>query len=324
MTQTAERTLIERLNSHIVLPFQDYTGPIPETVPAIRLDGREWASGNVVLKQKLDALVSRDKERISAWGGYYFDLSDLLAAFEDRIKLQTDSGFLKGIRGVVEAEDGLYVAVDAGRVQSAVSQDGMKYFEVKGPVTVSYIRKGEKQEETVAEVVLLPYDRDSVRFTPDQFRAINAPEAKRADIIYGRDMEQEEIVKDGKVIHFAWASYNPDVVAPLVPKIFRFNKETYGYDTNMGLYLPSEPSEKGEGRALVADGLGGGSRLVGYGLLGDFGRLLGVVPKDAEGVAQKLAPWQNDALNVMGEGGIVAYSPNGPYVRAAGNVQPAK
>src|SRR3989338_8235337 len=253
MVATQQKTLADLLNMHVVKPFQDYTGPVPETVPAIRLDGREWASGNIVLAQRLGALESGDEERINAWGENYFDLSDLLAVFEDSIKLQPNSGFLTGIRGVVDAGDGLYVAVDASYVKSAVSKDGMKYFEVEGPVTVRYIRKNDEGQEesvteTVADVVLLPYDMDSVSFTPDQFRAINAPEAKRANVIHGRGMEQKEIVKGGKVIHFAWASYNPDVVVPLVPKMFEFNEKTYGYDTNMGLYLPSDPSVYGEGR----------------------------------------------------------------------------
>lgn len=105
-------------------------------------------------------------------------------------------------------------------------------------------------------------------------------------------MTQEEIVKDSRVIHFAWARYDPDVVVPLVPKIVEFNKRTYDYDTNMGLYLLSEPSEKGEGRALYVGRLRNRSRLYGgnYRLVDDDGRLLGVVT----------------------------------YVKAVGNVQPAK
>ena len=325
MVATQQKTLADLLNMHVVKPFQDYTGPIPETVPAIRLDGREWASGNIVFAQRLGALESEDRERIEAWGQNTFNLPDLLTTFEDSIKLQPNSGFLTGIRGVVDAEDGLYVAIGASYVQSAVSQDGMKYFEVKGPVTVSYIRKGEGQEETVTDVVLLPYNRDSVSFTPDQFRAINAPEAKRANIIHGRDMEQEEIVEDGKAIHFAWASYNPDVVVPLVPKIFEFNKEAYGRDRNMGLELPfNEPSGKGKGRALIASRLWSGSMLYGCEVGGVDILLLGVVKKDAEGVAQKLEPWQNDALNAIRNGDTVLYSPRGTYVRAAGNVQLSK
>ncbi len=326
MGRTAGKTLTGLLNGG-ENPFQNYMGHIPETVPSIRLDGREFASGDVVFEKRLQALLSEDKERIGALGENYFDLSDLLVAFEDSIKLQPNSGFLTGIRGVVDAEDGSYVAVDAGHVKSAVSLDGMKYFKVKGPVTVSYIRQnneGQKKEvtEIVADAVLLHYNGDSVSFTPDQFRAINAPEAKRANIIHGRDMKQEEIIKDGKVIHFAWKAYNPNVVSLLVQKIFEFNKEKYGYDANMGFYLPFEPSGKGEGRALYASRLGYRSRLIGKYLLGsDISRLLGVVPK---GVAQKLAPWQNDALRVMGQGGPVAYTPTGSYVRASGNVQPAK
>ena len=101
MTLTEHRSLTNLLNKGIE-PFEAYSGSIPETVPAIRLDGRVWASGNIVLQQILDALNLGDKERISAWGENYFDLSDLLAAFEDRIKLQPDSGFLTGIRGVVD------------------------------------------------------------------------------------------------------------------------------------------------------------------------------------------------------------------------------
>jgi len=211
-------------------PYQDYTGSIPENIPGIKLDGRRVSGGNIVLKERLDALKSKDKDRIAGWGENYFDLADACVCFEDLVKLQPDSPLLTGIMGVVKTQDGLYVAIDAKAVESAIAQGKMKYFKVSGSETASYRRDGKIQQASVSDVVLLPYNRHSVSFTPDQFKAINGSEIKRADILYNKDMRKKDIVKDGKVIHPAWKIFSPEVIVPLVNETFKYSKE-YNYDT---------------------------------------------------------------------------------------------
>ena len=85
---------------------------------------------------------------------------------------------------------------------------------------------------------------------------------KRKDMIHGRDLEENEIVKGNKVIHPAWKMYNSEMVVPLVRKTFEYNRRKFGYNENMGLYLPSEPQDNAEGRALCVGGLGNWSWLV--------------------------------------------------------------
>src|SRR4030042_1534433 len=108
--------LDEQLNKGFVKPFHVYNGPIPMNVPAMTEDNRVFAGGNVVLGKRLDALQSQDEERISGWGENYFDLADLDLVLEDLVKLQPDSPLLKGIVGVVETQDGNYVAIYARAV----------------------------------------------------------------------------------------------------------------------------------------------------------------------------------------------------------------
>ena len=120
-------TLTDMLNKGKIqvvqsIPFQDYDGAIPENIPAIRTDERKVAGGNIVLKERLDALKSEDPERIEGWGENYFYLADACITFEDLVKLQPDSSFLTGIRGIVETQDGLYVAIDAKAVESAITK----------------------------------------------------------------------------------------------------------------------------------------------------------------------------------------------------------
>ncbi|MEK6857608.1 MAG: hypothetical protein AABX39_03395, partial [Nanoarchaeota archaeon] len=68
-------------------------------------------------------------------------------------------------------------------------------------------------------------------------------------MILGRDMVQDEIVKDGQVVHKAFSIYPAELVVPLVEKIFEYNKRTYDYDTNMGLYLALSSQDHAEMRA---------------------------------------------------------------------------
>ena len=305
--------------------YQDYTGSIPKNIPGIKLDGRRVSGGNIVLKERLDALKSKDKDRIAGWGENYFDLADACVCFEDLVKLQPDSPLLTGIMGVVKTQDGLYVAIDAKAVESAIAQGNMKYFKVSGSETASYRRDGKIQQASVSDVVLLPYNRHSVSFTPDQFKAINGSEIKRADILYNKDMRKKDIVKDGKVIHPAWKIFSPEVIVPLVNETFKYSKE-YNYDTNMGFFLPSsEPSQKAEGRALCVGRLYSGSGLAGYyGLGNDSSRLVGVVEKGIEGAAQKFDPAYTQALQDMISKSPVLHTPHGDYVLAVGKLAEQK
>ena len=276
------------LNKHfkIVLPYQTYKGAIPLNAPAIRKDGRTWAGGDIVLVQRVNALESKDSERINAWGNQFYDLSDACIVFEDKVKPQPNSPLLKGIRGV--ALDGDYVAVDAKSVEDAIKSGAMEHFKVTESATVQYKNDGKLQNEIVENIVLLPYDRDSIKLNSDQYDSIDAKEFNRKDFIHGRDMEESEIVKDGKVIHDIWGMYEDRIIVPLVKKVFAHNKEEHGYDTNMGVFLPSETKDKAKMRAFYVNRLGDGSRFDGYDGLGSGDScLLGVV-ENAEGVAQKL------------------------------------
>lgn len=318
-----ERTLDELLNiGHT--PFETYNGSIPESVGGLREAGREFAGGKIVLKERLEALQLGNAERIKGWGHNYFDLADASVTFEDLLKLQPDSGLLKGVRGVVETQDGFYVAIDAKSLESALSNGGMQYFKVSGQETVTYrLKNGQLVKETALDVVLLPYDKSSVKFTPDQFRAINAPELKRKEIIYDRDLHEEEIVKDGKVVHPAWAIYPANVVAPLVAKTFEFNGKEWNYDTNMGLFLSGEPQNNAEMRALFVGRLRGRSLLNGRNGLGNVNsRVVGVDGKYVAGAPQNLAPHEQDLLTAYRRDNIVFNTPKGTFAKTAAPVQP--
>lgn len=322
---THERTLDELLNiGHNT--FEHFEGPIPETVGGIRSVGREFAGGNIVHRLRLEALQSGDRDRIlQGFGEKHYDLADACITFENLVKLQPDSTLLKGIRGVVETQDGLYVAIDAKAVESALKNGGMQYFKVSEQEIVNYIINGKSQQETASDVVLLPYNRSSLKFTPEQFRAINVPEIKRSNIIYNRDVAEEEIVRDGKVLpNTAWGILYPaELIVPLVQKTFEFNREEWSYDTNMGLFLPtSEPKNNAEGRALFVGRLWDWSRLGGRVVLGVGGcRLVGVGCKYAEGVAQKLAPQEQDLLTAYRRGDAIFTTPKGFYVKTAAPIQ---
>ena len=321
---TQERTLDELLNiGHN--PFETRMGPIPETIGGIRADGREFAGGNIVHRLRLEALQSGDRDRImQAVGNKHYDLADASITFEDLLKLQPDSHLLKGIRGVVETQDGLYVAIDANSVNAALKNEGMKYFTVRGSETVNYrTKEGELKQETALDVVLLPYNRNSVKFTPDQFRAINATELRRKDLACDRDLAQEEIVRDGKVVHPAWAIYPAEIIAPLVAETFKFNKREWDYDKNMGFFLPGEPTDNAEMRALYVGRLWGMSWLDGWGGLGkDRSHLVGAGGKYAAGAPQKLAPGEIDLLTAARRKDSVLHIAGESYVKTAVPVQP--
>jgi hypothetical protein len=275
--------------TRMVVPFDDKIGPIPEVVPVLRADGRAFAGGRVVLGERLDALRSKNPSKIAAWGNNYFDLADACITFEDLLKAQPDSPLLKGIRGVVTTSDGLYVAVDAEAVSRATKN--MKHFQVRDSEIVTYGLEDNKisQPVSVNDVVLFKYNKPyDIELTPDQFGLIDAKLLKRHDFIYNRDMEQEEIVNDKKVIHPVYKNLYPTKwVVSLVSKTFEFNKKEYNYDANMGIYL-AEPQSKAKIRAFYAYGLGEGAGLCGdNGLGGDSSRLVGVVEKSAVGVAKK-------------------------------------
>jgi len=283
--------LTEKLNKGFMMPFKVYNGPIPQAVPAIRKDGRAFAGGDMVLAQKLDALQPQDEEKIDGWGNNYFDLADLCLTFEDLVKLQPNSPLLTGIRGVVNAQNGLFIAVDADAVKAAVSQNGWKYFkaQLSASEKAEYTaRDGEQCNEEAKDIILLPYDGKSFKLNPDQFKAVKAEELKRKNMIYGRDMKKDEIVKRGKVIHSAYKIYPANLVVLLTDKVFEYAGKKWGYDTNMGLFLPDELQNIAEGRALCALRLDDGSRLdgrVGFGV--GYCRSVGVASGFAEGGAQK-------------------------------------
>jgi len=278
-----------QLNKGFVLPFQTYEGSIPLNVPAISKDGRVFAGGNIVLGQRLGALQLGDEDLINGWGNNYFDLADLALVLEDRVKFQPDSPLLKGIVGVVETSDGSYVAVDARAVDVILKKGKYGLFkrQFSESEVAHYLRDGKKQPEVVSNVILFPYDGDSIKLTSDQFNAVDATAIKRKNIVHGRDLEKNEIVKGDKVTHPAWKMYDPKMIVPLVRKTFEHNKKAYGYTDNMGLYLPDEPQDNAEGRALCVGRLNDRSGLVARNGLGNGNsRSVGVASVVAEGDAR--------------------------------------
>ena len=273
----------------MVDPFDVKMGSILNIVPLLRDEGRTFASGSVVLAERLAALRSGDQQQIEAWGNTYYDLADACLTFEDVLKVQPDSPLLKGIRGIVETAEGLYVAVSAAAVSAAAKHE-MRYFPVRASETVNYSVGDSKVKRTVTDVVLLKYAQPAyVELSGDQFNAVDAQPLNRGDFVYQRDMRAEEIVKDGDVVHPVYKALLPaELVVPLVAETFAFNKRTYGYDANMGLYLASEPQEHAELRAFCASRLNNGSRLDGDFSIGINGnRLVGVVEGSAAGAAKK-------------------------------------
>ncbi len=260
-------------------------GSIPKVIPIFWEDGRIFAGGEVVLGERLNALRSGNDEQIQAWGNYDYDLADACLTFEDLLKVQHDSPFLRGIRGVVETSDCLYVAVDAEAVSEA-TKNNMKYFEVRDLETVNYGFENNKVSKQVKDVVLFSYvEPNYVNFSSDQFESVDAVKLKRDDFTYGRNMKKEEITARGKVVHPVYGALWPaEWFIPLVEEIFKFNKEKYNHDTNMGLYLTEKPQGHAEMRAFYASRLNCWSRLCGSGYVGDGGsRLVGVVKNSAAG-----------------------------------------
>jgi len=276
-------SLDDNLNFDQPKPFQSYEESIPETVPLIRADGRTFAGGKVILKRRLEALQSQNKEGIEGWGLNYFDLADASITYEDRVKFQTDSPLLTGIQGIVERDGRLYVAIGLEDLEKSLVSGGIDAFELREAVTAKYKERNDDGdvklvEGQVTNVVLLPYDRRSMHLTGQQYEVLNGIEIKREDMIHGRDLRQDEVVQDGEVVHPVWKIYSAETVVPLVEETFKFNKENYDYNTNLGLFLPSEPQERAEVRALFVGRLGNGSRLYGGDDLGvAYGRSVGVV-----------------------------------------------
>ena len=245
-----------------VNPFAVIVGSIPSIVPELRDSGRTFAGGSTVFQERLDALVSNDPERIDAWCNNYFYLSDACIVHEDKVKFQPDSPLLTGIRGIEKTSDGYYIAIDADAVRKAVNGN-MKYFKVSPSHAVYYGSDG-KIQKTVQNVVLLPYANPThIELSPDQFDSVAVGVMNRKDFIHGRDMAEAEIVNEGKVIHPVYLALYPEsLMVDLVRKTFARAKKEDGYDTNRGIYLPSEPNSP-RLRALCVDGLGYWSRLYG-------------------------------------------------------------
>jgi len=323
-------SLDNQLNKHLVQiitpeKFKVYQGPIPETIPLITNQGRIVAGGNIIFNERRDALSSQNQERINAWGNNYYDLADASLTFEDLLKIQPDSYLLKGIQGIVNTNDGLMVAVDANAVKRSTKQRTWKYFQSQfsKQETVIFGTGNQEQKQGVEDIVLFHYDNDSIKLKADQFKAVKAQEIKRKDIVYGEDLQQEQVVKDGKVVHKVWQQYDPKVIVPFAEETFAFAGKEYNFDTNMGVFLPNETQDNAEMRALCLIRLGGRSRLCGNGRLGNgVSRLVGVDSNyNAEGAAREIDSDYLDPLQKMMEGELVLHTPKGDYVKIAGKLE---
>ena len=284
--------LVEIVGAELVKPYDVRMGPIPEVVGGFNADGRESSGGDVVFAKRLDALKSNEGNKIAAWGNNHFDLSDLVLTFEDLVNFQKNSGFLKGILGVVNTQDGLCIAVDAGQLRESIDSDGWKYFkgQLSSSERVHYINQsGKVEQREVSDVVLLPYDRRSFRLTPDQFGVVKTGgPINRKNLYLGEVREKDQIVQGEKVVCPILGKYDPDIIVPFVDETFKHNKREYDYDTNFGLWLAKEPEGNAEGRALCVNGLDYRSGLLGSFDLGvSNGRSVGVVERVAGGDAPK-------------------------------------
>lgn len=260
--------------------FHIYRGGIPNIVPAMRKDSRTFAGGKTVLEEMLKALKSGDREKTAVWDVNFFDLADLCVVFENLVKIQLDSPFLTGIIGTYYTDKDTYIAINPEEARSAVSSNGWGYFEhqVKGPIKVGCIKDGRLQEENAAKALLMPYpNRISMIFTPDQFEALDVVEIKKENACPNRDMEEGEIVGNGKVINPLLAEYPSEIILPLVDLVFGYNEKLYKYNRNMGFYLPSmSKKDEARGRALVISGLCMHSRIEAWDDLGaGYNRCIG-------------------------------------------------
>ena len=282
-------------------PFVDVRqGPIPYIVPFLRRQSlmRYWAGDDVfrqratVLEDALSIFKERGmeaaKQRVQKWGNTFYNVPVLVLSFEDCVKIQKESGLLQGIEGVTN--DGAMVAVNADYVRMAVAEGSFEeYFKVTLTADVIYGFKGNFQRFTSNNVVLFPYNGVCITLNADQFNAVGVEKKKRGQFEHGQDVRVSKIIEND-VVGFPWSAILPsDAAVPLVKRTSKFSQEVYGYDTSMGLRLPSSPSENvAEGRALCAGRLDYGSRLVGDGGLGGGDcRLAGVVAGSAEGAAKK-------------------------------------
>ncbi|MBI2112067.1 hypothetical protein HYT52_00840, partial [Candidatus Woesearchaeota archaeon] len=189
------------------------------------------------------------------------------------------------IRGIVETADGLYIAVSAAAVSAAAKHE-MRYFPVSTSETVTYSVGDSKVKRPVTDVVLFEYAHPALKLSGDQFNAIDAQSLRKDDFVHQRDMKAKEIVKGGKVVHPVYKALWPaDLVVPLVAETFEFNKRTYGFDVNMGLYLSGELETQAELLVFCIGGLVNSSRLGGLNV-GYSNRLVGVVEGSAVGAAK--------------------------------------
>jgi len=277
---------VERITT--VNLFEAYRGMLPYIVPVLTKDRRTFAGGRVVLKERLDALVSGDEERIEAWGDNHFDLADACIIYGDEMKFQLDSPLLTGIKGVVNIHLDRYIAIDIESVNAATNGN-MECFEVSDSAIVTYGFGKYQQRETVQNVVLLKIGTCTtpsyIELSEEQFKAVNAAPINTKDMIFGRipGPSMDEIVKNGEVIHLPWAIFPSEIVVPLVKKTFEYSRERYGYDTVMGVFFPRKPEANcAEMRALHVERLYTRSTLSAF-IESEVGCIIGVAEKGVEG-----------------------------------------
>ncbi len=288
------------LNDKVMVPTDVANialGPIPFVVPLFRRNGRYWA-GDDVWRQKNSVLNSALKEHskdaalqaVKKWGNTHYDVPVAVICFEDIVKAQRESGFMQGIEGVTT--DNANVAVSASYVRKAVIADSFeKYFKVTPKVDVHYGFKDAKSRYPIASVqhvVLFPYNGIFIELNGDQFTAADAKAVNREKIPEG-DLGVNQIIESGNVIYPHSAIFPEDIALSLIKRTCQFGDKIYGYDTNLGFYLPNQPGGKNaEMRALYAVTLDVRSRLFADCDLGVGScRLVGVVENPAEGGTKK-------------------------------------
>jgi len=267
-----------------VMPFEPMVGPILYTVPLLREKGRAFAAGRVVLKERLDAMVSEDDERINVWCRNYFDLSDACITFEDKVKVQPDSAMLKGIRGVVKTCDGESIAIDAEAVYK--STKGRMGFDFRQNETVHYGEDG--RTRLVHDVALFRLMKEYIEIDADQFKAMPGRALKRDQFAHGFQFDITDMIRKGEVVHEIYNHLWPsELFVPLVKHTFRLLREE-NKRKGMGFYLQKEPKENAELRNFCIERIGIHSRINGYAMIGENdGMVVGVVEGNHMGYSKK-------------------------------------
>lgn len=130
------------------------------------------------------------------------------------------------------------------------------------------------------------------------YEQVNGKEFKREDVVLEKDLKESEVPD-----HPVWLELfrgNRELLGQVAQRIFKAGKDSYNYDTMMGIYLAGE-STKPHLRAAVPFGLEVRSQLYGRVNLGyDVdGRFVGVAPEALSAPGQLVKPYTQADLEAV-------------------------